>query len=112
MPGPLYHVGAVAGCAHGTGCVQVISANTRVLVSGMPVATVADTALIAGCLFLATTPAPQPCLRVQWVTPAARVLINGQPALLQTSVGLGLGPTQAPQGPITIVSNQPRVIGS
>ena len=28
------------------------------------VATVADTALVAGCLFLATTPAPQPCLRV------------------------------------------------
>jgi len=99
-------------CAHGTGVVSVISSNTRVLVTGMPVATMADQAMIAGCLFLAPTPAPQPCLRVQWVTPAARVLINGQPALLQTSVGLGLGPTQAPQGPINILSTQPRVIGS
>jgi uncharacterized Zn-binding protein involved in type VI secretion len=112
MPGPLYHVGAVGMCAHVTGQLQVISSNTRVLVSGMPVATFADTVLIAGCNFLLTTPSPQPCLRVQWVTPAARVLINGQPALLQTSVGLGLGPTQAPQGPVTIVSTQPRVIGS
>ena len=110
MPGPLYHVGAVALCAH-AGSVTVISSNVRVLVSGMPAATFADTALIAGCPFVAGV-VPQPCLRVQWVTPAARVLINGQPALLQTSVGLGLGPTQAPQGPITIVSTQPRVIGS
>lgn len=99
-------------CAHGTGIVSVVSSNTRVLVSGMPVATAADQAMIAGCLFLATTPSPQPCLRVQWVTPSARILINGQPALLQTSVGLGLGPTQAPQGPVSIVSTQPRVLGT
>lgn len=112
MPGPLFHVGAAAICAHGTGVVSVVSSNTRVLVSGMPVATAADQAMIAGCLFLATTPSPQPCLRVQWVTPAARVLVNGQPALLQTSVGLGLGTTQAPQGPISILSTQPRVIGT
>jgi len=35
---------------------------------------------------------PQPCIRVQWLVPAARVLVNGQPVLLQTSTGLCLSP--------------------
>lgn len=107
MPGPLYHVGAVAICPHG-GQITTISSNVRVLVSGMPVATIADQSLVAGCAF--TIPPPQPCIRVQWIVPATRVLINGQPALIQTSVGLCLGPTQAPQGPATIITTQPRVI--
>jgi len=110
MPGPLYHVGATAICPHG-GSITTISANTRVLVGGMPVATLADTSLVAGCAFVVGT-VPQPCLRVQWITPAARVLVNGQPALLQTSAGLCLGPTQAPQGPPSVIANQARVIGS
>ena len=95
-------------CPHG-GQVSTISSNVRVLVSGMPVATIADQSLVAGCAF--TIPPPQPCLRVQWMMPATRVLINGQPALLQSSIGLCLGPTQAPQGPAVIASTQPRVIG-
>ena len=37
MPGPYFHVGAVAMCPHG-GQVTTVSANARVLVSGMPVA--------------------------------------------------------------------------
>ena len=110
MPGPLYHVGAVGICPHG-GPINTISANVRVLVSGMPVATLADQSLVAGCAFNVAG-APQPCVRVQWVVPALRVLVNGQPALLQTSVGLCLGPTQAPQGPAVITANQPRVIGT
>ena len=109
MPGPLYHVGAVAICPHG-GQISTISSNVRVLVSGMPVATMADQSLVAGCAF--TIPPPQPCIRVQWIVPAARVLVNGQPALIQTSLGLCLGPTQAPQGPATIISTQPRVIAA
>jgi hypothetical protein len=108
MPGPLYHVGAVAICPHG-GQITTISSNVRVLVSGMPVATIADTSLVAGCAF--TIPPPQPCIKVQWLVGATRVLVNGLPALVQSSMGLCLGPTQAPQGPATIVNTQPRVIG-
>ncbi len=108
MPGPLFHVGATATCPHG-GPINVISSNARVLVSGMPVATMGDQYLVAGCAF--TIPPPQPCIRVQWLVPATRVLVNGQPAILQTSVGLCLGPTQAPQGPPMIIATQPRVIG-
>jgi len=110
MPGPLFHVGATAMCPHG-GPISTISSNARVLVSGMPVATVADTSLVAGCAFNVAG-APHPCVRVQWLVPAVRVLINGQPALLQTSTGLCLAPDQAPQGPAVIVATQPRVVAT
>jgi hypothetical protein len=50
-------------------------------------------------------------VRVQWLVPATRVTSMGQPVLLQTSVGLCLSPEQAPQGPPSIVSTQPRVVG-
>jgi len=105
----LFHVGATAMCSH-AGQVQTISSNTRVLVSGMPVATVSDQFVVAGCPFMVAS-APHPCVKVQWLTPATRVLINGQPAILQSSTGLGLAPDQAPQGPPTIAVTQTRVIG-
>src|SRR5215471_7986622 len=110
MPGPLFHVGATAICPHG-GSISTISSDTRVLVSGMPVATLADVSLVAGCPFNISG-APSPCLKVQWLAPAARVLVMGQPAILATSPGLCLSPAQAPQGPPTIVASQTRVIGS
>ena len=111
MPSPLYHVGATAICPHG-GQITVISANTRVLVNGMPVATLADAGIVAGCAFTVPPGKPQPCLKVLWLAPAARVLINGQPALIQTSSGLCQSPEQIPQGPPTIVATQPRVIAT
>jgi len=110
MPGPLFHVGASANCSH-AGVISTISANARVLVSGMPVATLADTYLVAGCPFV-IGPTPHPCVRVQWLVPATRVLVNGQPAILQTSTGICLGADQAPQGSPIIVTTQPRVIGT
>ena len=111
MPGPLYHVGAVAMCPHG-GQVSVVSTNARVLVSGMPVATLGDTFLVASCVFTVPPGKPQPCVRVQWLTPAVRVLVNGQPAILQTSTGLCLSPEQIPQGPPMVTTTQPRVIAT
>src|SRR5687768_16472391 len=104
MPGPLLHFGASAVCSH-AGTVTFVPTNARVLVGGAPVLVVSDLSMIAGC-----TLSVSPCVTVQWVTPAARVLVNGQPALLQTSLGLGVG--AAPQGPVTVVSAQPRVVGS
>ena len=110
MPGPLYHLGATAICPHG-GQVQVISTNARVLVGGQPVATMGDQYLVAGCAFTVPGPKPQPCIKVQWLVPATRVMVNGQPAILQTSTGLCLSAEQIPQGPPTVVATQPRVIG-
>jgi hypothetical protein len=74
----------------------------------MPVATLADQFLVAGCVF--TLPPPQPCLQVQWLTPATRVLVNGVPPITQGSTGLAISATGVPQGPPVVVSTQTRVI--
>lgn len=110
MPGPLYHVGATAICPHG-GQVSVVTGNARVLVNGMPVATLADFYPIAGCAFNVSG-MPQPCVLARWLTRAARVLVNGQPAILQTSTGLCQSAEQIPQGPPVVVATQVRVIGT
>lgn len=117
MPGPLYHVGASGMCPHGA-AINTVTANVRVLVSGNPVATVSmatTQSTIAGCPFQVPVGAgtkPQPCVTVQWLVPATRVQINGEPALLQTSSNLCKSAEQIPQGPGTITVNQTRVIAT
>ncbi|HZF09062.1 MAG TPA: PAAR-like protein [Thermoanaerobaculia bacterium] len=111
MPGFLFHVGAQAICPHG-GQVTTTSSNTRVMVSNQAVATSADVSTIAGCPFTTPVPKPQPCIKVQWLTPATRVMINHQPALLQTSSALCQSAEQIPQGPPTVISGQMRVKGT
>jgi uncharacterized Zn-binding protein involved in type VI secretion len=110
MPGPFYHAGAAAMCPHG-GQVLTTPSSPRVLVSGMPVATLPDASTVVGCVFNVAG-APHPCVRVQWTVGAVRVLIDGKPALLQSSMGLALAPDQAPQGPPIITTTQMRVIAT
>lgn len=109
MPGFLFHVGASAICPHG-GQVQVIPTSPRVFVSGQPAATVGDIFMVAGCPFT-VGPKYQPCFTVQWLMPATRVFLNGQPAILQTSTGICQSAEQIPQGPPIVVAAQPRVSG-
>src|SRR5688500_5486852 len=114
MPGPLIHVGITAMCPHG-GSVSVVTSNTRVRVRGQPVATLADNYPIAGCPFQIPVGAgtkPQPCVKVQWVTPAARVKVLGQPVILQASVGVCQSAEQIPQGPPSVTVAQTRVVGT
>ena len=111
MPGFLVHVGATAICPHG-GQVTVIPTSPRVLAGGQPVATLADTYLIAGCAFTVPPGKPQPCLTVRWLVPAVRVLVGGQPAILQDSAGLCLSPEQVPQGPPSVIVSQVRARGT
>jgi hypothetical protein len=110
MPGTLVHVGASINCTHAAP-VTITSTNTRVLVSGMAVATLADMFLVVGCPFTLPGPKPQPCVKVQWMTPATRVFVNGQPVILQASAGLCQSAEQIPQGPPIIAATQMRVIG-
>jgi len=111
MPSFLFQVGATAICPHG-GQVSVVPTNTRVLAGGQPVAVLADQFMIAGCAFTVPPGKPQPCMKVQWLVPAARVMIGGQPAILQTSSGLCQSAEQIPQGPPTVVVTQVRASGT
>ncbi|HEX5724717.1 MAG TPA: hypothetical protein VFX98_04580 [Longimicrobiaceae bacterium] len=113
MPGPIVHVGATIMCPHG-GSAQVAPGSARVMVNGTPAATMADSYPIAGCPFQIPVGAgtkPQPCIRVQWLAPAVRV-VAGAPVILQTSAGLCFSAEGIPQGPPTVAVVQPRVIGS
>jgi hypothetical protein len=110
MPGFLFHVGASAICPHG-GQISTTSSNTRVMVSNQAVATSADVSTVAGCPFTVPPSKPQPCIKVQWITPATRVMVNHQPALLQTSQALCQSAEQIPQGPPTVIAGQMRVKG-
>jgi len=112
MSSELYHVGATTLCPH-AGNASTISSNTRVKVSGMAVATLSDVTMVAGCTFtLAAGPTPQPCVKVQWLTPATRVKVMGNPVLLKTSTGLCLSAAQIPQGPPNVVAAQIRAKGT
>jgi uncharacterized Zn-binding protein involved in type VI secretion len=91
---------------------SIVPTNTRVLVSGQPVATMGDTYLIAGCVFTLPAGKPQPCVKVQWLVPAARVMVNHQPAIVQSSTGLCLSAEQIPAGPPSVLVTQLRVRGT
>jgi hypothetical protein len=93
-------------CPHG-GTVQISSSNTRAK-AGAAIALVSDTATISGCPFQipAVVPIPSPCIMVMWVKPDVRVKVGGQPTLSHGSVGLCIGATGAPQGPVQKVNSQ------
>jgi uncharacterized Zn-binding protein involved in type VI secretion len=106
MGSPIFHVSAQAMCPHG-GQVSTAPGSPRVTVGGQPVATLADTFLVAGCAFVVGTK-PQPCVKVQWLVPAMRVKVGGQPVILQSSTGLCQSADQIPAGPPSIVMTQMR----
>lgn len=114
MPGYVVTTSSSAICTHGAQ-VAIISSNTRVMVAGSPVAVLNDQFTVTGCPFQVPVGAgtkPQPCVKIQWIAPAVRVRVGGQPVILQTSSGICLSAEQIPQGPPTVVATQPRVKGT
>jgi hypothetical protein len=113
MPGTLVQTLATGTCLHGG---QAVAAGTaaRVLLSGQPAVKATDTHTVAGCPFQIPVGAgtkPSPCVTASQFVPATRVLVEGVPAVLNTSPGIGKSPEQAPQGPVTFSVTQPRVTG-
>ncbi len=85
MAGFLLHQGAVVMCLHG-GQAMPTAPDPRVLVSGMPTATIAAPWMIAGCPGVPS--AVPPCVTGQWVVGTMRVLSNGQPLVVQSGVAI------------------------
>jgi hypothetical protein len=113
VPGLLFHSGAVAQCPH-AGPLTFTPSNTRVLVSAMPVATAADVFTISGCPFQIPVGAgskPQPCV-IATLAPAAKVLVNGSPAILSVGPSVCRSAEQIPQGPALITSTQTKVVAT
>jgi hypothetical protein len=106
MPGPILHVGATVLCSHG-GMAMPTVPSPVVLVSGMPIATIAAPYSVAGCPFV--TPAGNgPCVTGQWIVGAVRVISQGQPVAIMTGMSICV-PTCTPLVP---VAAQTRAIAS
>ena len=114
MPGPMLHVGAAVTCPHAAP-LQIASTNARVMVSALAAATVTDRYMIAGCPFQIPVGAgtkPQPCVQLLYTVPSARVKVNGVPAVLVVSTGVGQSVEGIPQGPPIPSGVQPRVVAT
>lgn len=106
MPGPALTTTSTIACPHG-GQAILSTANARVSAGGAPVLLQTDIHPVAGCPFVVALK-PSPCIRIQWITGAARAHI-GAGALLQDSIGICYSPEGAPQGVAIVVNTQPKV---
>lgn len=93
-------------CAHGGQAMPTVP-SPRVLVSGMPIATIAAPYAVAGCVF-APPVGNGPCVTAQWVVGAVQVLSEGQPVAILTGTAV-CAPTGTPLLPVTA---QMRVIAT
>jgi hypothetical protein len=108
MAGATLTIASTLQCPHGAP-VQIIPSGSGPVLGGVPVATVADTFLISGCPFTipVVPPIPSPCITVQWVAGDLFSTAGGAPTLSQSSQGLCLAATGAPQGLVVIVNTAP-----
>lgn len=93
-------------CSHG-GQATPTTPSPRVMVSGMPIATIAAPYLVAGCAFVPPT-GNGPCVTGQWVVGAVRVTSEGQPVVIMTGTAV-CAPTGTPLIPVVA---QTRVIAT
>jgi len=98
MPGPILHMGAVVMCSHG-GVATPTAPNPMVLVSGMPITTIAAPWAIAGCAFVPPG-GNGPCVTGMWIVGSLQVTSNGQPVAIMTGVSTCI-PTGTPMVPVS-----------
>ena len=90
-------MGATVLCAHGGQAIPTVPSPV-VMVSGMPIATIAAPYATAGCTFV--PPAGNgPCVTGQWVVGATMVLSQGQPVAILSGASICV-PTGTPMLPV------------
>lgn len=97
-------------CTHG-GQINSITSNNRVFVQGAPAVTKTDTFMVSGCPFHVGSKS-QPCVTAEFLVPASRVFVNGNPVILKNSVGICESAEQIPQGTPNTIQTQQRVKGT
>jgi hypothetical protein len=99
-------MGATVLCSHGGQAIPTAPVP-RVLLTGMPAATIAAPYAVAGCAFV--PPAGNgPCVTGQWIVGAVRVTALGQPVALMSGASVCV-PTGTPLLPVVA---QTRVIAT
>ncbi len=84
-------------CAHGGQALPTVP-SPRVMVSGMPISTIAAPWTVAGCAFVPPT-GNGPCVTAQWVMGAVQVLSEGQPVAILSGMATCM-PTGTPLLPV------------
>jgi hypothetical protein len=98
MLGPILHVGALVSCTHGGMAVPTAPVPT-IMVSGMPIATIAAPYSIAGCGFVPPT-GNGPCVLGMWIVGSLQVMSHGQPVAILSGTSTCV-PTGTPLLPIS-----------
>jgi hypothetical protein len=88
----------------------IIPAHFRVKVMGEIALLLSDQILINGCAFMMGM-VPSPCMRVQWIIGSNRVRVDGEPVVLDDTVGHCVSAAGAVQGNVTITNRQVRCRG-
>lgn len=109
MPGNFLTTLSQIQCPHG-GQAVLLTSNTQVRVDNGFVLLESDVHPIAGCPFT-VGPKYSPCVRIQWSAGAARVKIQGTPALVVSSIGQCLGAEGAIQGVALVAQTQAKGSG-
>jgi len=97
VPAPILHMGATVLCSHGGQAIPTVPSPV-VLVSGMPITTIAAPYVVAGCAFVPPV-GNGPCITGQWVLGAVQVLSQGQPVAIMTGIAI-CTPTGTPLLPV------------
>jgi hypothetical protein len=92
-------------CPHG-GTVIGIPASPKLTIAGAPVLTEADSFQIIACPFTLPSGTPSPCLVIQWVKTDLKTKAGNSRTLSETSIGLCLAGTGAPQGTVIVAATQ------
>jgi hypothetical protein len=90
-------MGATVLCSHAGQAMPTVP-SPMVMVSGMPVATIAAPYVVAGCPFVPPV-GNGPCVTAQWLVGATRVLSQGQPLAIMTGTAICV-PTGTPLLPV------------
>jgi hypothetical protein len=106
MPRPILHLGATVTCSHG-GQAMPTMPSSRVLVSGMPITTLAAPYVVAGCAFVPPG-GNGPCVSGVWAAGAVRVTSELFPVVIMTGMS-----TCVPTGtPLLPLNAQTRVVAT
>lgn len=97
MPAPILHMGATVLCSHGGQAIPT-APSPRVMVAGMPAATIAAPYAVAGCAFVPPG-GNGPCVTAQWVVGSVQATSAGQPLAILSGAAVCV-PTGTPLLPV------------
>jgi len=103
MPVPVITVASIMLCPHNAS-VLATSSQADLIIDGAAALLVSDTIVVKDCPFVLDDGTPSPCVNVTWVNSASSLLVNGDPVLLQTSIGTCNSALGVVQGVVNILT--------